>query len=1334
MMSTPPILLTIFNRPDHTARVFDAIRKARPRRMFIHADGPRSGTPGDIALCEAARKHIQVDWECDVQWTVRTENLGCKNGMHQAVSWFFEQVESGIILEDDCIPEPTFFPFCAELLERYKDDPRVFGISGNHFVDELNLAASYYFLKTTHIWGWASWRRSWTLVDLRATDWPRLQRSDAMGAFLKEAGPRAFWAHILDDLHSGLGDTWSGAVIYTMLKHDMLGIHPHCNLVSNHGFGSSGVHKTPENHKLARVPAMAIDFPLRHPGLVRLSVDFDRYVAAVWDLGAPVTGGTVARQLKEHAPSMGQWLRLQFPTAATATEPVPASAPVVAGRVISPSPAPDADVSRAPGDGLHREAQPDMQAGQRPAPMGKHAAETVEPHPVKDLPSLGSLFALDDKDFLSTAYRRILLREPDAEGLHYYSSRLRAGVSRTQILGQLSLSGESGLGRSFYPKVRLAYRVIQARKLPAIGWIAEIACALGKFHLRELLHFDGARFVSQAYAAVLGREPDPLGMSHYLARLDQGASKAEILADLSLSGDGRMAGHRVAGLSAMARAIRLRRLPLVRTLVDILQLPSGVADALRQARGARAVALRQGKAQHDELRAIHSSVAALHEATRVLAEGVDAQNTRVAAQIHTLSLESAAAVDQARGEIAGLAHAMSSGIAQLAQVVEQRLQDAAVRLDGLQDTGELLKTRQSALARDMEQHRSDQSSLRNEISSRLAQMATEISAPMVGRLALAESAHNALRKQIDRHVLGLHALVNNEFAVLGQAVPRGLDATRQLMVEHAHLADKARTELESRLRQHMEELAIAAAAENTALARQLEASGTSLLVALERAQTAIEAQLAQSATQALQTQDALRLQLGERMEAGAASTTRAIADVGQQIHEHTLGFLAASNRLQSELSRGFGHVATGIAETQETLSHRITTSTLGTTEAVTRESAALLQQVHAAAAELAAALNLSENTLATRMGDVLQLQEAIGRQVVDHSRNSVASISQGHAAMLQQVRLAAEELSVAFTQSQTRLADQLKTTETALRESIPLAGEATQKAFDRMTPQLGRIELYSMTAARRMAIRCGANVLMVRTVVGYVLCPDQDHALIATLVEAGDLEPGTRQLIQRLLQAGDTFVDVGANIGMHTIAAARAMGGKGRVIAVEPHPVTARLLGQCAWMNGFADLVDVHAAAAAEKAGERTLHMGPTSGHHSLFPLDAAEVEHVPPIQVQATTLDKIVPAKLQVTLIKIDAEGAELEIMGGAARTLKRNQDVGIIAEFGGSHLRRTGTGTRAWLDTFTSLGFDYRAIHADNGVLRPISIEELDALDSINLFFARPTSPLWSKAGGVS
>lgn len=281
--SDVPVLLVIFNRPDKTQQVFQAIRQAKPRRLFVFADGCRVNNLTDIESCHATRQMIQVDWDCELEFKINDKNEGCRLGMHSAVSWFFSHVEEGIILEDDCVPHPMFFDFCQELLNYYRDDSRIFGISGNNFTENRPTDSSYYFLKTMHIWGWATWRRSWRLFDLLASDWPALKASNKINEFLKKKNTADFWSGLLDYLHAAHGETWSTGVIYAILKHDMLGISPKYNLVSNIGFGNTGVNKTPIDHKLSNVPCQALELPLQHPKEIALSVDFDQYVEDVWE-------------------------------------------------------------------------------------------------------------------------------------------------------------------------------------------------------------------------------------------------------------------------------------------------------------------------------------------------------------------------------------------------------------------------------------------------------------------------------------------------------------------------------------------------------------------------------------------------------------------------------------------------------------------------------------------------------------------------------------------------------------------------------------------------------------------------------------------------------------------------------------------------------------------------------------------------------------------------------------------------------------------------------------------------------------------------------------------
>ncbi|MEW6479075.1 MAG: FkbM family methyltransferase [Pseudomonadota bacterium] len=280
-----------------------------------------------------------------------------------------------------------------------------------------------------------------------------------------------------------------------------------------------------------------------------------------------------------------------------------------------------------------------------------------------------------------------------------------------------------------------------------------------------------------------------------------------------------------------------------------------------------------------------------------------------------------------------------------------------------------------------------------------------------------------------------------------------------------------------------------------------------------------------------------------------------------------------------------------------------------------------------------------------------------------------------------------------------------------------------------LLPRLDRIELYSAATARRVAIPCEAGEILIRTEVGFVLCASSDHALIASLVENGELETGTRRLIQRYLKPGDSFVDVGANIGMHALAAARAMHGKGDFIAFEPFEQTARMLEKSLWMNGFSQMATVHHAAVSSEKGFQHLYLGGTSGHHSLFDHGTSSKLERKSVEVSLTTLDLSIAEKDQVTLLKIDAEGAELDIIAGGNSLLTSNPDIALIVEFGPSHLRRIGISPDKWLDCFKELGFDFRAINEVTGDLETMSQMALEKVDSVNLFFARPDSSAWSR-----
>lgn len=284
--------------------------------------------------------------------------------------------------------------------------------------------------------------------------------------------------------------------------------------------------------------------------------------------------------------------------------------------------------------------------------------------------------------------------------------------------------------------------------------------------------------------------------------------------------------------------------------------------------------------------------------------------------------------------------------------------------------------------------------------------------------------------------------------------------------------------------------------------------------------------------------------------------------------------------------------------------------------------------------------------------------------------------------------------------------------------------------FVREDPRLNRIEQYALTTARRAAVSCGPGELLIRTEVGYVVCDATDHALVAILLETGELELGTRLLITRLLKPDDVYVDVGANIGMHTIAAGRAMHFRGKIFAFEPFEKTSRLLAKTVWINGLAGITEIHQSAVADKAGLMDLHLGSTCGHHSLFPIDLPPADGARAVKVEVVTLDSTLPAGQKVDLLKIDVEGAELEVLAGAVGTITRNKDIAVIAEYGPLHLHRTGHSTSQWLKTFADLGLHYMAINEQTGAVEDWLMERIELVDSVNFLFARKDSVVWTRA----
>lgn len=261
-----PVALLVFNRPALTARVFAAIRIAKPRNLFLIADGPRDGNPADLAACRSTRSIVdQVDWPCQLECDFSAKNLGCRQRVISGLDWVFSKVDRAIILEDDCLPSISFFPFCHQLLDHYANTPRVMSISGCNFVeDRFPIKDSYYFSRYASMWGWATWRRVWQTYDGQLGDWGSRQSASALNCYLRD-GCSHFWQGRLDACKSRELDTWDYQFLYTIWKLRGCSIIPRANLVQNLGWGPCATHCHDSDSFLGNLPTSELPLPLLHP-------------------------------------------------------------------------------------------------------------------------------------------------------------------------------------------------------------------------------------------------------------------------------------------------------------------------------------------------------------------------------------------------------------------------------------------------------------------------------------------------------------------------------------------------------------------------------------------------------------------------------------------------------------------------------------------------------------------------------------------------------------------------------------------------------------------------------------------------------------------------------------------------------------------------------------------------------------------------------------------------------------------------------------------------------------------------------------------------------------
>lgn len=275
--------MIVFNRYEKTLRVFEKVRLSRPSKLYIIADGPRRENASDIAKCQKVRSIFdRIEWPCDVIRDYSSTNLGCAKRVFTGISGVFEKEKAAIILEDDCLPDISFFRYCDEMLDKYCNDERIMLVSGTNVKTMWGFGNSYHFSNLGGIHGWASWKRSWDLVDINISLWkdPETKR------LLKNKQTKRFYqsrSHIYDLLvdNSDNAGTWDYQFGFARVINNGLAIVPSVNLISNIGYDEESTHNFDSKSRNSNRPTFPLEFPLKHPNIIIEDVEYDKLFEAL---------------------------------------------------------------------------------------------------------------------------------------------------------------------------------------------------------------------------------------------------------------------------------------------------------------------------------------------------------------------------------------------------------------------------------------------------------------------------------------------------------------------------------------------------------------------------------------------------------------------------------------------------------------------------------------------------------------------------------------------------------------------------------------------------------------------------------------------------------------------------------------------------------------------------------------------------------------------------------------------------------------------------------------------------------------------------------------------
>lgn len=271
-----PVALLVFNRPHTTQKLFKAIRQAKPKKLFIIADGPRKDKPKESLLCEETRAIFsQIDWKCEVYKRYSDVNIGLKENVSSGINWVFENTEKAIILEDDCLPTPDFFKFCEENLDRYQHDKRIMMICGTNLLGEWKPnCQSYHFSYHQHCWGWATWKRAWSYYDSEMSLWKKECFQNQLKHLVGNHQRYLSYKNRFDNVYTNKVSSWAIRWHYSCLTQSGMSIIPAVNLITNIGFGEDATN-TQSKDLRAFLPTRKMQFPLQLPETVIRDIDYE---------------------------------------------------------------------------------------------------------------------------------------------------------------------------------------------------------------------------------------------------------------------------------------------------------------------------------------------------------------------------------------------------------------------------------------------------------------------------------------------------------------------------------------------------------------------------------------------------------------------------------------------------------------------------------------------------------------------------------------------------------------------------------------------------------------------------------------------------------------------------------------------------------------------------------------------------------------------------------------------------------------------------------------------------------------------------------------------------